>query len=435
MSSFFNAIKNLLTAYHIDKSSTGKIIEPKILKGEYKGLWSVRIQPTVNGKRTSITKRAKTKLEAQKLEIDLKVKYAGYKNGLPSITDESKFLVEYTKYVEKKAQSITATTNRSWSYSLTLLNEYLKKNETDIQLKDIDQHFFNDFAHWYIKNHPKASVKKSTVIDVTLAHFRAFFTFLLDKAVLNINPIPRSYLKLFFRQSDFSTGRKWHLFSKDEVAALRKELLKEYKSSTVANSVSKLALLVDTYLGLRPEELQVLKFDQLVKYEGSYTFKIDNSWSEKDKKPNGSLKDRPKGAYRYCLPIKNSEIIDLIKEFQIKQKKYLDEYGLKNTSGYIFLNLHNYRSISSNNQLPVTQGSLNDKLKDVCSKAGIEKQENSVLALYSLRVYLSSLLGNDNRISNMYACQRMGNTIQVFLSTYVKENRESYKQNSQLWSC
>ena len=30
MSSFFNAIKNLLTAYHIDKSSTGKIIEPLV---------------------------------------------------------------------------------------------------------------------------------------------------------------------------------------------------------------------------------------------------------------------------------------------------------------------------------------------------------------------------------------------------------------------
>ncbi|WP_127345495.1 phage integrase SAM-like domain-containing protein [Lactobacillus amylolyticus] len=408
----------------------------KILKGEYKGLWSVRIQPTINGKRMRITKRAKTRLEAQKLEIDLKVKYAGYKNGLPSITDESNFLDEYTKYVEKKAQSITATTNRSWSYSLTLLNEYLKKkNELDIQLKDIDQHFFNDFAHWYIKDHPKASVKKSTVIDVSLAHFRTFFTFLLDKAVLNVNPIPRGYLKLFFKQSDFSTGRKWHLFSKDEVDALRKELLKEYEVSTVANSVSKLALLVDTYLGLRPEELQVLKFDQLVKYEGSYTFKIDNSWSEKEKKPNGSLKDRPKGAYRYSLPIKNNKIIDLIKEFQIKQKKYLNEYGLKNTSGYIFLNLHNYRSISSNNQLPVTQASLNDMLKAACSKSRIEKQKNSVLALYSLRVYLSSLLGNDNRISNMYACQRMGNTIQVFLSTYVKENRESYKQNSRLWSC
>ncbi|ARD06177.1 integrase [Lactobacillus amylolyticus] len=408
----------------------------KILKGEYKGLWSVRIQPTINGKRMRITKRAKTRLEAQKLEIDLKVKYAGYKNGLPSITDESNFLDEYTKYVEKKAQSITATTNRSCSYSLTLLNEYLKKkNELDIQLKDIDQHFFNDFAHWYIKDHPKASVKKSTVIDVSLAHFRTFFTFLLDKAVLNVNPIPRGYLKLFFKQSDFSTGRKWHLFSKDEVDALRKELLKEYEVSTVANSVSKLALLVDTYLGLRPEELQVLKFDQLVKYEGSYTFKIDNSWSEKEKKPNGSLKDRPKGAYRYSLPIKNNKIIDLIKEFQIKQKKYLNEYGLKNTSGYIFLNLHNYRSISSNNQLPVTQASLNDMLKAACSKSRIEKQKNSVLALYSLRVYLSSLLGNDNRISNMYACQRMGNTIQVFLSTYVKENRESYKQNSRLWSC
>lgn len=192
------------------------------------------------------------------------------------------------------------------------------------------------------------------MIDVTLAHFRTFFTFLIDKAVLAVNPIPKGYLKLFFKQSDFSTGRKWHLFSKDEISVLREELLKEYKGATIANSVSRLALIVDTYLGLRPEELQVLKFDQLVEYEGSYTFKIDDSWSEKEKKPNGSLKDRPKGAYRYCLPIKNTEVIDLIKDFQIKQKKYLDEYGLKNTSGYIFLNLHNYKSISSNNQLPVT---------------------------------------------------------------------------------
>ena len=408
----------------------------KILKGENKGLWSVRIQPVINGKRKSVTKKAKTKLEAQKLEIDLKVKYARYKNGVPSITDESKLLSEYNDYVNKKAESITSTTNRSWSYSLTLLQAYLKaKNLEGIQLKEVDQYFFNDFSHWYIRNHPKASVKRSTVIDVTLAHLRSFFSFLLDKAVLSVNPIPKGYLKIFFKQSDFSTGRKWHLFSKDEIDELRKELLKEYKNSTVPNSVSKLAVLLDTYLGLRPEELQVLKFDQLVKYEGSYTFKIDNSWSEKDKKPNGSLKDRPKGAYRYCLPIKNKEIIDLIKEFEIKQKEFLDKYGLENTSGYIFLNLHNYKSISSNNQLPVTQASLNEKLKDACSKAGIKKQDNSILALYSLRVYLSSLLGNDNRISNMYACQRMGNTIQVFLSTYVKENRESYKENSQFWEC
>ncbi len=50
----------------------------------------------VNGKRKSVTRRADSKLEAQKLEIDLKVKYASYKNGLPSITDESQLLIEYT---------------------------------------------------------------------------------------------------------------------------------------------------------------------------------------------------------------------------------------------------------------------------------------------------------------------------------------------------
>ena len=50
----------------------------KILKGKYKGLWLVRIQPMINGKRKSVTRRADSKLEAQKLEIDLKVSYASY---------------------------------------------------------------------------------------------------------------------------------------------------------------------------------------------------------------------------------------------------------------------------------------------------------------------------------------------------------------------
>ncbi|EGC80184.1 phage integrase SAM-like domain-containing protein [Lactobacillus iners] len=408
----------------------------KINSGKYKGMWVVRIQPMVAGKRKSVTKRADSKLEAQKLEIELKLKYAKYKNGLPEITEDSSLLIEYTKFVEKRAQSITSTTNRSWKYSLKLLNDFLKiENFSQIQLKNVSSEMFNDFAHWYIRTHPKASVKKSMVIDVTLAHLRTFFASLEDKNIIPVNPVPRGYLKEFFKYSDFNTGRKWHLFSNNEINSLREELFKEYKSSTIYNSVSKLAVLLDTYLGLRPEELQVLKFSQLVEFEGSYTFKIDNSWSEQNKKLNGSLKDRPKGAYRYCLPIKDMRIIELIEDFHERQEKYLKKYGLKNTSDYIFLNLHNYRSIADNNQLPVTQKSLNDKLKEACKKAGIKKQDNTVLALYSIRVYLSTLLGSDNRISNVYASQRMGNSLQVFLSTYVKESRESYKANSDLWYC
>lgn len=408
----------------------------QVTDGIYKGQWVVRIQPSINGKRKSVTKRAKTKLEAQKIEIDLKLKYASYKNGVPRITDESLFLPEFTRFVEKRAQSITATTSRSWSYALRLINEYLKQNKkNDVQLAEVDQDLFNDFAHWYIRNHSKAGIKKNTVIDVTLAHLRTFFEYLLDKNVLSVNPIPKGYLKEFFKASDFNTGRKWYLFSKDEYSALREELLKEYKNSSVACSVSKLAVLLDTYLGLRPEELQVLKFDQLVKYQGNWTFKINDSWSDKDKKPNGALKDRPRGAYRYCLPIKNAEIINLINDFRVKQKEYLAKYGLKNTSGYIFLNLYNYNSLSSQTQQPVVQRSLNDMLKHTAEKAGIVKADGTVLALYSIRVYLSTLLGSDNRISNVYACQRMGNTIQVFLSTYVKESKESYKENSDVWSC
>lgn len=415
------------------------ILIKKITDGIYKGQWVVRIQPMVNGKRTSITKRTDSKLEAQKIEIDLKLKYATYRPRkiiVPAITEDSLFLPSFTKFVERRAHSITATTNRSWSYALRLISEYLKYNgDQKIALKNLDKDYFNDFAHWYIATHPNASVRKSTVIDITLAHIRTFFESLLDKSVLSINPIPRGYLKEYFRASDFSVGRKWYLFSKEEFNLLRKELIKEYESSNVANSVSKLAILIDTYLGLRPEELQVLKFDQLVKYQGNWTFKINDSWSESQKKPNGALKDRPKGAYRYCLPIKDERVIKIIQEFHVRQTEYLEQFGLENTSGYIFLNLHNYRALASVVQTPIVQNSLNDMLKKACEKVGIRNSKDTVLAMYSIRVYLSTLLGSDNRISNVYACQRMGNTIQVFLSTYVKESKESYKENSEVWSC
>ena len=92
----------------------------KILKGKYKGLWLVRIQPMINGKRKSVTRRADSKLEAQKLEIDLKVKYASYKNGLPSITDESKLLIEYKAKIESFCFSIPAFLQTAFNFSFKL---------------------------------------------------------------------------------------------------------------------------------------------------------------------------------------------------------------------------------------------------------------------------------------------------------------------------
>lgn len=58
-------------------------------------------------------------------------------------------------------------------------------------------------------------------------------------------------------------------------------------------------------------------------------FKINDSWSEKEKHLNGHLKSRPRGEYRLTLPLSES-LLQLLEKFHHHQLELLKENGLVN---------------------------------------------------------------------------------------------------------
>lgn len=88
---------------------------------------------------------------------------------------------------------------------------------------------------------------------------RNFFKTLEGKAVKE-NPVPEGALKLFFKQSDFSVSKEWYILSSDELKQIRNLIIKDLDHSSVMNWGSKLAILIESYTGMRAGELQALKF-------------------------------------------------------------------------------------------------------------------------------------------------------------------------------
>lgn len=98
--------------------------------------------------------------------------------------------------------------------------------------------------------------------------------------------------------------------------------------------VSRLAILIALETGMRPQELQAIRWDQLVK-EGNYNvFEIDDAWSEKLHRLNGHLKSRPHGFSRKTLPLSN-DLVELLLSYQKKQKKLLRDKGIINRNKFI----------------------------------------------------------------------------------------------------
>lgn len=98
---------------------------------------------------------------------------------------------------------------------------------------------------------------------------------------------------------------------------------------------SKLAILIESYTGMRVGELQALKFSDLVTESNYYTFKINDSWCNYTKSFNGSLKARPKGYSRTLLPIPEN-VINQVREYQTAQKNFLKQHDLSNPLNLIF---------------------------------------------------------------------------------------------------
>lgn len=391
--------------------------------GKHKGEFQVRIQPVnkITGRRESWpVQYAKTRRTATTLERKM---WADYENGLNLADGNSIFAVEFRKYVEKRKSAVSPVTYRDWNNSALEFERYFK----DTKINDISSAVVERFAHDFIKKH-KATVGRATVIDHRLTHMRNYFKELEGK-VIKENPVPEQFLTKFFRKNEFSVGQRRYLFTTDELDAIKSEIRLGLDSTTISNWGTRLALWIDLETGMRPGEIQALRFSNLVINDGYPTFKINDSWSDYAKKFNGTLKARPQGYYRYCLPISQS-LDDFVKVYQEEQVTFLKQHDLKNPLDLMFLNLHDYKTCANN--IPITQQSMNQMLRKICSKLGINSGEDQ-LSMYSFRHTLCTKLANKPGISYPWASERMGNSLSIFMRIYVKSDRDINKTMMDNW--
>ncbi|MCT6888429.1 site-specific integrase [Lactobacillus kullabergensis] len=396
----------------------------KINDGKHKGEWLVRIQP--RDKATGKKKPWPRKYVASKREAVLAEKqmWIDYENGLSVGTGKAIFAEEFQKYVNKRASTISPVTLNSWQSSANAFKQYFG----NAKVNQITTAMVSQYAHDYVKKH-HATVSKSSTIAKRLIHMRNFFKSIEGKTIKG-NPVPEAPLKVFFRQSDFSVAKEWYIFTANELDQIRNLIFSDLKHSSVQNWSSKLAILIESYTGMRVGELQALKFKNIIFEDNVWTFRINNSWSDLTKDFTGALKARPQGYSRAVVPVPE-RLIQLLKAYQTKQTDFLHEHDCDNPLGLVFMNLHDYKSAANN--MPINQHSINDMLKVICKRLEITSN-NKLLSVYSFRHTICTSLANTPKMSYPWAAERMGHSLQMFMKTYVGVDPDMNKQMNAIWA-
>ncbi|NRN74891.1 MAG: Integrase [Lactobacillus helveticus] len=386
-------------------------------------VYLIRIQPRdqITGKRVSFPiQYSKTKAEAAKIEADM---WKEFKSGLNLGDANAVFAEEFQKYVNQRANTISPVTLKSWQDSANSFSDYFGK----AKINSITTPLVSKYAHDYVDKH-EVTVSKSSTIAKRLIHMRNFFKSIEGKTIKE-NPVPESPLKVFFRQSDFTLSKDWRIFTNDELTAIRNLITDDLKHSSINNWGSKLAILVESYTGMRVGELQALKFSNIVYENDVWTLRINNSWSDYMNNFTGSLKARPKGYSRTVLPLPEEAII-LLQRYKDKQSSFLKEHDLSNESDLIFINLHDYKSAFSNE--PIRQRSINDMRREICKRLKIEAGDKR-MSLYSFRHSICTHLANVPGMSFTWAAEKMGHSLQMFMNTYVGVDPSIDKEMTKLW--
>lgn len=397
----------------------------KVINGKNKGKWVVRVQPIdhVTGKRISLPlKYVDTKTEAKRQEEQI---WKEYKAGLNLGDGKAVFAESFQKYVNQRASSISPVTLKSWQESANSFKNYFGKTK----INQVTTALVSKYAHDYVnKNH--VTVSKSSIISKRLIHMRNFFKSLEGKAIKE-NPVPDRALKSFFKQSDFSLPQEWYIFSDSELESIRNLLINDLKQTSVNNWGSKLAILIESYTGMRVGELQALRFSNLIEDNNGYwSFRINNSWSDYTNNFTGALKARAKGYSRTLLPLP-SKIVDLVKEFQTKQGEFLRQNDLINKEDLLFINLHDYKQFKNNK--PISQHAFNLMLKNICAKLEIEPKDKK-LSVYAFRHTICTNLASTPGMSYPWAAEKMGHSLQMFMNTYVGLNSSIEQKMTKLWA-
>lgn len=161
-------------------------------------------------------------------------------------------------------------------------------------------------------------------------------------------------------------SRKYVLTNK-EIQLLKDQIYGNIESSKMNYCTTRIAILIALDTGMRPQEIQALKWSQITNDGKFKVFRINDSWNEKEKHLNGHLKSRPHGESRLTLPL-SEPLLQLLNKFHYRQLELLKENRLTNSNDRILLNITDYHLCGLG--YPITQKSMNDMLKQLSKKVG-----------------------------------------------------------------
>ena len=222
-------------------------------------------------------------------------------------------------------------------------------------------------------------------------------------------------LTKFFRRDEMNAPVKKYVFTNNEINVLKDRIYRELGVTRISYWTTRIAILIALDTGMRPQEIQALKWSQITN-DGSFkVFRINDSWNEKEKHLNGHLKSRPHGESRLTLPL-SEPLLQLLNKFRHCQLELLKENGLTNFNDRILLNITDYHLCALG--YPITQKSMNDMLKQLSKKVGVNNQ-NLNISMYTCRHTVATKLGNTPGMSYPWAASRLGHSLKMFMRTYV----------------
>lgn len=386
----------------------------KMTAGKHKGEFRARIQPVdkITGKQFSMPVRyARTKREAKALEQDM---WNKFQTGYAYNAQKDLFKKCFAEYIrsENERGRWSNNTYRTWKYTSRVIIEYFPQ----VKLCDVNEQMIRKFAREFVRKRHLVVNNKSSVARC-LNHMRSFFAGYVGK-VFDQNPVPQRALEKFFRLDEMTTSNERYVLKANEIEVLLSKIKQELDFKQVDSCVSRMAIYIDLLTGMRPQEIQALRWKNLCKTPTGYAFRINDSWDEHGCAFNGHLKAHKRGEERITLPIDN-EAKALLDEYHKAQRKFLKSEGLRNKNGLVFLNLVDYQKCSKG--YPVTQTALNKMLRKLSTKVGINARGKR-WSMYSLRHTVATKLGSTPGMSYPWAAARLGHRLDEFMGTYVHED-------------
>lgn len=382
----------------------------QMTSGRHKGYWQVRAQVWTKEKTLSSPRQyVKTKTEAKRLEAVLTAELYKRKEERSVPQEDQPFVDVLSNFIDKKKDSWSIPTHSSWCFTLAQVKKYMPHKERPV--KEITFADISDFARAY-RTDRHLEVIKDGVLNRRLQHLRTFFRAMQ----INPSPVPASPLKAIFTRAEMTVSkRKQTIMTDSEVKRLKDRLFDDLKNLPIKKQASRAFLLVLLDTGMRPEEAQALRWQDLSLEEGKYTFLLSRSWSEKAGAFTLALKGRMRGETHRTLPL-SQETYDFLVKYKEAQRCYMGLVGISSWGDLLFPVMTDYRKASSG--IPITQTSPRLLLHDLCKELGFDKR----ITLYTCRHTVASkwVLSGDWA----FVADRLGTSVFQLQKTYTHPSQD-----------